>query len=89
MTKGRESGVRLEDSDFIAEFRNMDRLKVFNLERKTAIVTGASRGIGEAIARGFAQAGADLVIVSRNLSALERVAREIEAFGGKVLTRLC
>lgn len=63
----------------------MDGLNVFNLEKKTAIVTGASRGIGKAIARGFAKAGADLVIVSRNLSALERAAREIETFGRKVV----
>lgn len=75
----------MEDSDFVGEFRNMEGLKVFNLGRKTAIVTGASRGIGEAIAKAFAQAGADLVIVSRNLPALEKVAREIEALGGKVL----
>jgi NAD(P)-dependent dehydrogenase (short-subunit alcohol dehydrogenase family) len=62
----------------------MNGLRMFQLEGKTAIVTGASRGIGKAIARGFAQAGADLVLVSRNLPALEIVANEIEAFGRKV-----
>ena len=63
----------------------MDTLKIFNLTGKTAIVTGGSRGIGEAIAKGFAQAGAALILVSRNLCALEKVAKEIEAFGRKAL----
>ena len=58
---------------------------MFQLDGKTAIVTGASRGIGKAIAKGFAQAGANLVLVSRHLSALERVAREIEDLGRKAL----
>jgi len=58
---------------------------MFELKGKTAIVTGASRGIGEAIAKGFAKAGADLVLVSRNLSALEKVAKEIEGIGRKAL----
>jgi NAD(P)-dependent dehydrogenase (short-subunit alcohol dehydrogenase family) len=67
------------------EFEEMDGLGMFQIEGKTAIVTGASRGIGEAIAKGFARAGADLVLVSRNLSALEEVAREVECLGRKVL----
>ena len=64
----------------------MDGLRMFQLEGKTAIVTGASRGIGEAIAKGFARAGADLVLVSRNLSALKGVAKEIEGLGRKALS---
>jgi len=58
---------------------------MFSITGKSAIVTGASRGVGEAIAKGFAEAGADLVLVSRNLSALERVAKEIEGLGRKAL----
>ncbi|MGD0917992.1 MAG: glucose 1-dehydrogenase [Thermodesulfobacteriota bacterium] len=58
---------------------------MFQLEGKIAIVTGASRGIGKAIAKGFAQVGADLILVSRNLSALEGVGKEIEGLGRKVL----
>ena len=58
---------------------------MFRLEGKTAIVTGASRGIGKAIAKAFAEAGADLVLVSRNRVALEGVVREIEGLGGKAL----
>ena len=58
---------------------------MFSLMGKTAIVTGASRGIGEAIAKGFAKAGADLVLVSRNRAALEKVGREISSLGRKAL----
>ena len=56
---------------------------MFLLTGKTAIVTGASRGIGKAIAKGFAQAGADLILVSRNREALEQVTGEIGGLGRK------
>lgn len=58
---------------------------MFTLEGKTAIVTGASRGIGKAIAIGFAQVGADVVLVSRRSTALKEVARDIEEVGRKAL----
>ncbi len=63
----------------------MDESRMFQLIGKTAIVTGASRGIGKAIAKGFAQAGANLVLVSRNIIALEEVAKEIRTFGKEVV----
>ena len=44
----------------------MDTSKLFSLEGRVALVTGGSKGIGNAIARGFAQAGADLFLCSRN-----------------------
>ena len=56
---------------------------MFSLAGRTAIVTGASRGIGEAIAKGFSQAGADVVLVSRTISSLQRLAREIEEHSGR------
>ena len=56
-------------------------MEITILNGKTAIVTGASRGIGEAIAKGFAKAGADLILVSRNRASLEQVAREIAEVG--------
>ena len=40
-------------------------LKNFNLKNKTALVTGAGKGIGKACAIALAQAGADLIIISR------------------------
>jgi gluconate 5-dehydrogenase len=47
----------------------------------TALVTGGGRGIGESIAIGLAEAGADVVLASRRLEACERVAERIEALG--------
>ncbi len=55
----------------------------FSLKNKIALVTGASRGLGRAIALGYAEAGADVVLVSRGEKALHNVAREIEAAGRK------
>lgn len=57
----------------------------FSLDNKVALVTGASRGIGRAIAMGLAQSGADLVIASRKKDDLEKVAEEIRKTGRKCL----
>ncbi len=57
----------------------------FSLKGKVALITGASRGIGEAVAIGLAQAGADLAIASRKLPDLERVAAEVRKTGRKCL----
>jgi len=57
----------------------------FSLRNKVAIVTGAKRGIGKAIALTFAEAGADVVVCGRNLPELEEVAREISALGRRSL----
>lgn len=55
------------------------------LSGSTAIVTGASAGIGEAIAKTFAREGASVAIASTNLAEAQRVGAEIEAAGGSVL----
>jgi len=57
----------------------------FSLKDKVALITGASRGIGEATAIGLAQAGADLAIVSRKLPDLEKVGEGIKKLGRKCL----
>ena len=51
--------------------------QLFDLSGKLALVTGGSRGLGKAIALGFAAAGADVVVTSRSLPALQEVTREI------------
>jgi gluconate 5-dehydrogenase len=56
----------------------------FNLTGKTALVTGASRGLGQQFARVLADAGADLAITSRTLASLEPFAAEIRALGRRV-----
>ncbi len=57
----------------------------FDLSGKVAIVTGASRGIGQAVAETLAEAGAAVVISSRKQEALDAVAAEINRRGGKAL----
>jgi len=61
----------------------------FSLQGKLAIVTGASRGIGRAIALGFAAAGADVALVSRKIEALTEVAREVQALGRRAAPIAC
>lgn len=60
----------------------MTASNLFSLEGKTALVTGASKGIGEAIARLFAAYGAKVVINSRRQEELDAVAADIRANGG-------
>ncbi len=57
----------------------------FSLAGKSAIVTGASRGLGISFARGLAKAGCNLVITARDLERLQRVAQDLEQYGGAVL----
>lgn len=58
---------------------------LFSLSGRVALVTGASRGIGRAIAVGLAGFGADVVVTSRKLPDLEEVARQIKGLGRKSL----
>lgn len=57
---------------------------LFKLQDKVAIITGASRGIGLAIAKQYIKAGAKVVISSRKQDALDAIAAEIKAEGGEV-----
>ncbi len=56
---------------------------LFDLSGQTAIVTGASRGLGQVFARALANAGADLIVTSRRLEDLTPFVAEIEAMGRK------
>lgn len=60
-------------------------LAQFSLADRVAIVTGAGRGIGKAIALGLADAGATVVVAARTASDIENTAAEIEQKGGKAL----
>jgi NAD(P)-dependent dehydrogenase (short-subunit alcohol dehydrogenase family) len=55
------------------------------LSEQVVVVTGASSGLGRAIARGAGARGARVVVTARNAEALENCAREIEAVGGEAL----
>ena len=59
--------------------------QLFDLTGKVALVTGASRGLGQAMARGLAEAGADLVITSRHLAEVEQAAAALASSGRRVL----
>ena len=61
----------------------------FNLKGKVAIVTGSSKGIGKAIAKGLAQMGAAVVISSRNQKACDGVVAEFEKEGLKAVGIAC
>ncbi|MCF6408933.1 SDR family NAD(P)-dependent oxidoreductase [Pseudalkalibacillus salsuginis] len=54
-------------------------------EKQVVMITGASKGLGRAVARGFAKIGANLAICARGEMNLKEVAKELEAFGAEVL----
>ncbi len=60
-------------------------MDLFDLSGKVAIVTGTSRGLGQYFGRALAQAGADLVITSRDVSRLQAFKQEIEGLGRRAL----
>lgn len=62
---------------------------MFSLKGKIAIVTGSSRGIGAAIAKAFAKAGAVVVVTSRDQDACNLVVKEIQNEGGSAMCLSC
>ncbi len=67
----------------------MSKTNLFDLDGKIAFVSGASRGIGEAIAKLLAQQGAHVIVSSRKLDGCQHVADAIIADGGKATAIAC
>jgi NAD(P)-dependent dehydrogenase (short-subunit alcohol dehydrogenase family) len=61
----------------------------FSLDGKVAVVTGGSKGLGRAIALGYARAGANVVVASRKVDACETVAAEVRSLGRKPIAVAC
>jgi 2-deoxy-D-gluconate 3-dehydrogenase len=62
---------------------------LFSLAGKRALVTGASRGIGRAIALAYAEAGADVAVLARSTAELDALAAEISELGRKAVALQC
>lgn len=67
----------------------MKVMELFDLTGKTAIITGGGRGLGEQIAVGLAEAGANVVLCSRKKEACEEVADRVRKIGVKALALKC
>ncbi|KQQ62782.1 short-chain dehydrogenase [Pseudomonas sp. Leaf129] len=67
----------------------MPKTTMFDLDGRIALVSGASRGIGESIARLLAQQGAHVIVVSRRLDGCQRVADSINAGGDQATAIAC
>ncbi len=63
--------------------------EVFSVEGKITIITGAGTGIGEYIAKRFAEAGAPVILASRKIENLDRVRHEIAQSGGRAMAIAC
>ncbi len=64
-------------------------LKKYNLKNKTAVVTGAGKGIGRACAIALAEAGAHLIIISRTRKDLDEVSKKVRKFKSKCKSFVC
>ncbi len=62
---------------------------VIDMNGKVVLITGGSRGLGRAMALGFAEAGASVAVASRRIESCEAVVKEIEALGREALAQAC
>ena len=78
-----------QPADTLTEVPARDVRDRFDLSGRVAVVTGGTRGLGLAMARGFAQAGARVVVVSRKAQACDEVAAALRAEGAKAVACAC
>ena len=64
-------------------------LELFDLTGRVALVTGGTRGLGRAIVRALAQAGADVIVASRKQEACDEAAAEVRRLGRRALAHVC
>jgi NAD(P)-dependent dehydrogenase (short-subunit alcohol dehydrogenase family) len=62
---------------------------IIDMSGKVVLITGGSRGLGRAMALGFADAGADIAIISRRIESCQATARDIEALGQRAFAHAC
>ena len=62
---------------------------IIDMTGKVVLITGGSRGLGRAMALGFAEAGADIVVASRRIESCEEVARAVEKLGRRAMAHAC
>jgi NAD(P)-dependent dehydrogenase (short-subunit alcohol dehydrogenase family) len=78
-----------DPADTLTEVPAADVRDRFDLSGRVAVVTGGTRGLGLAMARGFAQAGAHVVVVSRKAQACDEVAAALRAEGARAVACAC
>ena len=79
-----------QPADTLTAARAADEMHdLFDLTGRVAMVTGGTRGLGLAMARGFARAGAEVVVISRKPDACEEVAAALRAEGAKAVGCAC
>src|SRR5439155_7933019 len=95
--RGRPAEIINPDAQEVAALREpadtaaspVDADRLFDLTDRVAVITGATRGLGLAMARAFATAGAQVVVVSRKADVCAEVAAALRAEGGKAAACAC